>query len=80
MTRHALGELSASDPMDAARAVKRLLSRLGLVELWHDDFGVLWSQKPPHGVLIGTYDDAARAYHIAQDIDCAKDEWEGRKP
>jgi hypothetical protein len=80
MTRHALGELSHDDPMEAARAVKRLLSRLPKVELWHDIYGVLWSRKPPRGELIGTYDDAARAYHIAQDIDCAKDEWEGRRP
>lgn len=80
MTRHALGELSDADPMEAARAVKRLLKRIPLVELWHDEFGVLWSQKPPRGVLIGTYDDVARPYHIAQDIDCAKDEWEGRRP
>lgn len=80
MTRHALGELSDEDPMIAARAVKRLLKRLPTVEVWHDDFGVIWSMKPPHGALIGIYDDAARAYHIAQDIDCAKDEWEGRRP
>jgi len=80
MTRHALGELSESDPMLAARAVKRLLKRLPVVELWHDEFGVLWSQRPPRGALVGTYDDAARAYHIAQDIDCAKDEWEGKRP
>lgn len=80
MTRHALGELSDPDPMFAARSLKRLLQRIPLVELWHDEFGVLWSTKPPHGVLIGTYDAAARVYHIAQDIDCAKDEWEGRRP
>ena len=80
MTRHALGELADDDPMLAVRAVKRLLKRIRCVEVWHDDFGVLWSQKPPRGVLIGTYDDAARTYHIAQDIDCAKDEWEGLRP
>lgn len=78
--RHELGELRDVDPMVPARRVKRLLKRMALVEIWHDDFGVLWSMKPPHGVLIGTYDDAARAYHIAQDIDCARDEWEGRRP
>lgn len=80
MTRHELGELSDEDPMWAARRLKRLLERLPEVELWHDEFGVLWSTRPPRGVLIGIYNDAARAYHIAQDIDCAKDEWEGRRP
>ena len=80
MTRHALGELSDDDPMVAARAVKRLFKRMRLIEVWHDDFGVLWSAKPPRGVLVGVYDDAARAYQIAQDIDCARDEWEGRQP
>jgi len=81
MTVLCAGELDDPDPMVAARKIKRLLEYRKLVELWHDNAGILWCRKPPtRGVLIGTYDNAARAYHIAQDIDCAKDEWEGRKP
>ena len=80
MTLHILGELSHDDPMVAARAVKRRLKRHRKVEVWHDACGVIWPMKPPRGTMIGTYDDAARVYHIAQDIDCAKDEWEGRRP
>lgn len=81
MTVLCVGELVDPDPMVAARWIKRLTGYHKRVELWHDNAGLLWCRKPPtRGTMIGTYDEAARAYHIAQDIDCARDEWEGRRP
>jgi len=81
MTVRCVGELDDPDPMRAARKIKRLTAYHKRVELWHDIEGLLWCCNPPtRGTMVGTYDEAARAYHIAQDIDCARDEWEGRKP
>lgn len=76
MRNIAIGDLDESDPVRVARVLKRRLSQCHPIELWHDANGLLWTRRIPGGVMIGLYDDAIRVRQIADDIDCARAQWE----